>query len=379
MACVFLLGFLGQAVLAQVPTPTNVTLQCHNMHNVLRWNYDQLTPGLKFKVIVASENTEAVELWVDSPTLHIDLSSFSDPDDNYYVSVSAVVGDDVSKPSAGKTYSYFQDAINVDQICTLDFPAVNVTVLEDSVIHFRFMHPELLYPKLKRRKSHTLRLFDYTVTVNNQSNHLHRFYCDKEVCQEKSIPVDHGQEKHCVHVEGTLRKMSVQATQEYCSSSEQPSDKNKTLWLSLGLSLGTLVLLIGIISVMICMKKIRPPTSMNVPQTLKSNGINNEHLVSERDEDEMCVVQVEPLSSTRLLSTTDVNESTLVDAPSIESEFRVPIRAWTKDGGAGDQAEAMQDDAEEAGYKKGNDLDEDSLQNLDFSGDSGYEKRNALG
>ncbi|XP_030012561.1 growth/differentiation factor 10b isoform X2 [Sphaeramia orbicularis] len=370
---VFLLGFFTQTGLARVLTPTNVTLQCHNFNNVLRWNYDQLTPGLKFKVIVRSENSKPVELWVDSPTLHIDLSSFSDPADGYYVTVSAVMGDDES-PSAGMKYNYYENA-NVNKKCTVDFPAVNVTVTEDKVVHFRFIHPWLFYnadPKPKKK----LPTFDYDVQVINQTNDSHHFDCWKKVCEEKIIPVDNSQEIYCVHLHGTVEKISVQPTQEYCSSSaEQPSEP-PPIFIVIGV-LG--LILIIIITVMVCMKKIRPPTSITVPEILKFNGPKKEQLVPEKDQDQTCVVHVEPVSSTHLLSTPDANDSTLVDAPSIESEFRLPIRALTKDSEVSDQAEAIQEDVEESGYKQGNDLDEDSSQNLNFSGgDTGYEKRSTL-
>lgn len=373
----FLLGFLAQTALAQVLTPTNVTLQCHNIHNVLRWNYDQLTPGLKFKVLVASELKEPVEVWVNSTALHANLSSFSDPDNSYFVSVSAVMGNNVSAPSAGISYSYFQEA-DVDQKCTLNFPTVNVTVLEDRVIHFRFMHPWLLYdidPKRKKNKIHDLPVFAYDVKVINQSKDSHSFKCTKKVCEEKTIPVDSSQEIYCVHVEGTINKISVQPPQEYCSSSPERTLEIPKGYITVGVLCGILLIII-IITIMVCMKKISPPTSVTVPYFLNFNGLKKEHLVPERDQDETCVVCVEPLPSTHLLTTPDVNDSTLVDAPSIESEGRLPIRAQTKDSDVDDEAEAIQDDVEESGYKKGNDLDEDSSQNLDCSGDTGYEKRN---
>lgn len=61
-------------------------------------------------------------MWSDPPDLQVDLSAFSDPDDYYYLTVTAVIGQNESEsaPADGFTYSYYMDAAT-NQICAFRF------------------------------------------------------------------------------------------------------------------------------------------------------------------------------------------------------------------------------------------------------------------
>ncbi|KAK1905894.1 Interferon gamma receptor 1-like [Dissostichus eleginoides] len=172
---------LVQVVLALVEPPANVTLECHNMHNVLRWDYDQLVPGLRFRVNIGSIGGSPNGIWVDSPTKQADVSFLSDPSNEYIISVTAVIGQNESgsAPPDAIEFSYFKDALS-ERICSLDLPSVNVTTLHDGKILVRFMHPWLLYKtnkpssqkKSKRNKdgqiSKELPVFRYMVEAVHQ-------------------------------------------------------------------------------------------------------------------------------------------------------------------------------------------------------------------
>lgn len=59
-------------------------------------------------------------LWVDSPRLQADVSFLSDPNNDYFLQVTAVVGQNESQsvPEDGVTFSYFKDSM-VNQKCKL--------------------------------------------------------------------------------------------------------------------------------------------------------------------------------------------------------------------------------------------------------------------
>lgn len=145
-----------------VEPPTNVTFFCHNLHNLLKWSYNQTVPGLRFRVeirslerslpamlteygcsfslvcnredsifvitVLITAETDAPRLfltcsppenmWVDPPDLHANISLGTHPSDDIMLSVTAVVGQNESDPAPadGITFSYFGDSL-VEQKC----------------------------------------------------------------------------------------------------------------------------------------------------------------------------------------------------------------------------------------------------------------------
>uniref|UniRef100_A0A672JJB0 Uncharacterized protein n=1 Tax=Salarias fasciatus TaxID=181472 RepID=A0A672JJB0_SALFA len=203
-----------RAFVSTVEPPANVTLHCQSMNNVLKWDYDQITPGLSFRNVS----------WVEAPAREADLSFLSDPSEAYFLTVTAVDGDQESDPSPsedGITFSYFKDA-DVNHICFVELPSVNVTAQPHDSVLLRFQHPWLMLhrevlgdrpAKTRKKKSHDallsddLPVFDYRVAIVNQ---------EEEVCEE-SLPVDPQQKEHCLTISGDLEQMVVKGDQVYCA------------------------------------------------------------------------------------------------------------------------------------------------------------------
>ncbi|KAG7228566.1 hypothetical protein INR49_007740 [Caranx melampygus] len=143
----FLLGCCLSLSLASVEPPTNVTLRCHNLQNILEWDYGILPPGVKFKVKIQPYDGVfhgSQIVWVDPPELRADISFLRDSTNYYFVDVTAVVGQNESEtaPPDGLTFSYFQGSLT-DMTCSLDLPPVNATMQPDGHILLSFTHPWL--------------------------------------------------------------------------------------------------------------------------------------------------------------------------------------------------------------------------------------------
>ncbi|XP_075931853.1 growth/differentiation factor 10b [Anarhichas minor] len=373
---VFLSLVWSHAALDYVEPPTNVTLDCHNMNNVLRWSYEQLSPGLRFKVSIGS--TEAnkgypQEIWVKPPApLQLDVSSLSDPKSEYLLEVTAVIGQNESDvaPSEGIEFSYFKYSL-VTKICNLDFPSVNVTSQHDGTVLFRFTHPSLVYlqklpssPTTKtRRKKSQLSTFRYDVLIVNQTEH--RFSCETSVC-EGHIAVDAAQKKRCLKMSGELEKISVQGTQEYCvlPPEETPSYHIPLITCSVLAAL----FVFGFVFYMVYQKQTTPTTSLPPSVTFPTKLIQ---VISEAVHETFFVPEVGPSSPTPLLSAEEEELTTCVP-PSTETELRLPLGVLTEDEGVSDDVGVGTN--EEPGYMTAKDLEEDEAL-YPSEVPTGYEKR----
>ncbi|XP_032396878.1 growth/differentiation factor 10b isoform X2 [Etheostoma spectabile] len=357
--------FLFQAVVANVEPPTNLTLHCHNMHNVLKWSYDQILPGLRFRVDIAATSGDPSFVWVDPPAeLQADLWFLSDPTNAYFLTVTAVMGQNESDPTPGIIFSYFKDSPE-GQKCYVDFPSVNVTAQPDYTVLLRFTHPWLVYrrrrmTKSRFKKSHEPQLppFDYYVTITNQ-----HYRCVESVCEEK-LSVDSAQKTHCLKMNGELEKMLVQETKEYCFDVPTGNPPSSLVPLYV---VGSLVAVtaVAFIIFMVYRKKTKPLTSIPNSMTFKSKVKQwTVGLVQET----VNVPEVEATSPTPLMLTEE-KEFIATVTPSTESELRLPIGVTTEDESVSDDVEVGIDEG--PGYMAGSKLDEDEAP-------SGYESRPVL-
>lgn len=384
----------AQLAAAIVLPPTNVTLHCRNLKNTVEWTYGQPFSGLRFRVDIGSLrglDASRSPLWVDPPTLQADVSFLSDPSDDYLLTVTAVNGLEESEtvPTEGIIFSYFQDS-QAKKKCYLDIPPVNVTAVEDDKVQFRFIHPWVFYhqnlltrskskPQKKKRHdaltSENLPLFLYEVKIFNQADDKpHLFACDESVCEDQ-LPVDAEQEKHCLRIKGELKKMHIQAAQDYCALSfKRTADKTLTFYSTIYIVASLLVLVIAVLILfMVYRKKTNsstalPPT-LNISKQVKQGlmGIVRETVV---------VPGVEPTSPLPLLSETKGNESTHADTPFTDSDFQLPIGVSTQNDRVCDVTEVGQKDDN---YMQGTNLDEDETETQNsFEGHSSYEKREIL-
>ncbi|KAM8860201.1 growth/differentiation factor 10b [Spinachia spinachia] len=363
---VFLLLAWLRVSIADVAPPTNVTLHCRNLKNVLKWSYeDPPPPGLRFRVKISSLNAVSDERWVDPPAQHQDVSFLNDPENDYLIDITAVIGQSESAyaPPDGISFSYFESSL-ANQKCHLDFPSVKVTARPHGSVLFCFTHPWLLYfqkpprgpgEEIRKKRSANLPQFKYHVQIGNQTEHT--FFCQESVC-EKELPVDAEQEKLCLKMEGALQSISVQATQAYCAL--RPETPSYVLPLCIGGGL-LAVLSLGFVAVMLyhkgTMANNPAPNFLTFPKKLQK-------ATHTMPKETFNVPEVEPGSPTLLLQAQEEGLTPL--GPHFtEPEFRLPIGVSAHDEGTDRESE----------YMAGEGLDEDEYSD---NVQDGYEKRPVL-
>lgn len=337
--------------------PTNMSFRCHNMQNSLSWAHDEPVPGLKFKVSIYSKLRAHGEHLVTWPEMSFDLSNYSAPEDDYAIQVSAVLGDDTSinVPEDGIVYSYFMDSPSPIK-CGLDLPAVELTTLEENRIHFSFTHPGLIYLP---HSQDGLSVFDYNIQAINQESrkYEHTYSCTEAHCQG-TIHVDDGKKSFCLNISGEMKKMSVQATQEYCSVPWKMAGINPLAYV-----IPIVLLLVGgiLIAIMVFIKKTRDfspgPAALIFP--VKKNN-QQSHAQPEGSD---CAI-LEPSSPVPLLPP---DQSTSSGSSTYRDEVRLPlgVPALHQEN----HLEAQE--ATENGYSPGNCLDGEE----DEQPHSAYERR----
>ncbi|XP_073337860.1 growth/differentiation factor 10b [Pagrus major] len=372
----------SQAVPAHVEPPTNVTLNCRNLHNVVKWSYGEFLPGLKFKVFVGSTSSPPKKIWVDPPNLQADVSFSSDPTNDYFLTVKAVIGqnESVDVPSDEIVFSYFKSS-PANQKCSLDFPAMNVTAQQDGPIMFSFTHPWLLYNykltsgRVKKRdnaqRSEPIPEFQFNVAIDGQEKQM--FFCDQRVCEDKYILVDPAQKKYCLKAKGEMDGMAVEATRLYCAEPTNAPPKDKGyVFIFIGVALLAL-LAFAFIFYMVYRKKTKPSSSF--PNSMTFSGRVRQWALR-LPEDQVIVPDVEPPSPTPLLSTP---EDTPTATSPAQYELRLPIGqvegVSTMDEGVCEDIEVG--NHEESFYMHGKNMEEDEPE-LSDPAPSGYEKRQVI-
>uniref|UniRef100_A0A3Q4AZ71 Uncharacterized protein n=1 Tax=Mola mola TaxID=94237 RepID=A0A3Q4AZ71_MOLML len=359
--------------------PTNVTLHCHNLDNIVEWTYSHLVPGIRFRVDIRTLSPKVI--WVDPPILQANISLMSDPTDANYLTVTAVNERNESDfaPPEGITFSYFMGS-PATQKCFLAFPAVNVTADTDDHVLFHFMHPWMLYHKKllsslstkpRKKKSHDTNIeiplpeFMYDIDVINQHT-PERFTCETSVCKGK-LAVALAQKKYCLKFTGEMQKMSVQATQDYCTLPLQEMPQNVVSPLAL--------MAFVLVLYMVFKKKTRPSSSL--PSSTTFSG-QRKHWTLGVAKEPVLVAVVEPSSPTPLISPTEEKagkEFTSSMTSSTDPDLRLPIGVLTEDESICDFGQAVND--ESPGYMQGGKLEDDDTQPC-IGSSSGYEKRPVL-
>ncbi|XP_041866030.1 interferon gamma receptor 1-like isoform X2 [Melanotaenia boesemani] len=350
---------------AQVEPPSNVTLHCKNLCNILTWNYTKITPGLRFRVDINSLsglNRCPQQLWVDQPLLQADVSCYSEPKDSYLVKVTAVIGDTESAPSPkeGITFSYYKDS-DTKQKCYVDLPSVTITSQPQRQARFHFDHPCLLYhqklPECKKSMKKNdefgepLQFFTYNVVVIG-TGETHKFDCDERMCEEMLDMND--EHKFCLRIEGELETMSVKSTQEhYCTLPLSPSLRYTwPIWVSLA---GFAAL--ALIFYMVYRKITKPSTQL--PKFMDRSISQPRPLQPVLDSpDEVCFVDPEPLSPTPLIPTTDEDcqDNCNLNNGSID-DVRMQIGISSMDDRAPGDMEERSPNGSRSPYMDGRDLD----------------------
>ncbi|KAM9848160.1 growth/differentiation factor 10b isoform 2-T2 [Aulostomus maculatus] len=305
-------------------------------------------------------------LWVTPAALKANVSFLSDPSDDYFLTVTAVVGLNESEPAPndGIVFSYFMDS-PAPQKCSLDLPPVHISEQMNSGLQLQlsFEHPWLFHSRLEdiigphetnldsqedELFNDWLPKFDYSVTMNK---HLRLSdSCTENVCQ-KALPVDAGHDEHCVKISGELEKIQVEGTGDYCTLAKRWKNNNNVIIISVVAVSAAAV--IFCVFFMIFRKKISPSSS--TPRSMMFNG-QNKNGTLRIDRERVDEVITTPASPMPLLS--DVSE-TCDGIPTTEQVLRLPLGLPTKDEGGCDVTEVQKYPVQEGGYEKGINLEED--------------------
>ncbi|KAM7408467.1 hypothetical protein PAMA_002272 [Pampus argenteus] len=375
--CVLVLSIQLTAA-TKVPPPTDVVLHCSNWNNTLKWTYKQPQPGLRFQVTFDSysgKNMCSSPLWVEPPTLQADVSFLSDPSDDYFLSVTAVIGHNKSD-SEEIDFSYYQNS-QASQKCSLDLPPVNVTAEADGKVKLQFTHPWLSRPKMftcgvnkegQKKKKHAksireeLPLFEYEVAIINQTQDApHASRCEESLCED-TLPVDAAQDKYCLKITGEMQKVRVQGTQEYCALRNVVDNTHVYILVSL-LVFATFSVIIFMVIRKLTRSSTTLPASMAISQQVKQGIIG---IVREP----VAVPELEETSpSTQMLENEEEKESL---TSSSTSDRQLLMVMSTESEGLCDIVEVGQHKDE---YTEGNKFDEtDKCEEMHSS----YEKRHVF-
>ncbi|KAM9726779.1 growth/differentiation factor 10b isoform 2-T2 [Menidia menidia] len=271
----FLFSLCIKGLLANVAAPANVSLQCYNFNNTLTWGYDDIRPGLRFRVDIRSDiGLKGCNdtIWVDQPSLEADISFLSDPGTTYSLKVTAVIGlnESEASPPKGLIFSYFHKS-PLGQKCYLDLPPVSLSSESQDKVLFSFEHPWLVYQRRPSqcRKAHTksrwrkqpketLRAFQYKFFTLGKEEKQHSLLCEERLCNG-SLPVDPEQDEHCLKFSGELEKMLISPKHSYCTKPPKPADHTH-VYVSVGLL--AVVAVAAAVLLMVFCKVTRPSTPL---------------------------------------------------------------------------------------------------------------------
>ncbi|XP_051935735.1 uncharacterized protein LOC127610048 [Hippocampus zosterae] len=265
----FVLGIAS----AHVAPPSDVILYCGNLVTKVAWRYDNPPAGLRYRVDIGkvfNSQGDVGPLWVYPPDLQADLSFLSDQTEDYFLAVTAVLGEEESEaaPGDGITFSYYMDS-PATQKCSLDLPPATVSDQQDNSVLISFQHPWLKYWQGRmwrhEKLDNPLPVFKYDVTLDKKQ--FADLRCAEKTC-EHTLPVDAGQAKHCATIRGELERVSVHGTQDYCAL---PVQDNKHIIIAVVVSLLVLAV-VSIILLLVFLKKTK--SSSDLPPSLASKRFN---------------------------------------------------------------------------------------------------------
>ncbi|XP_016144362.1 growth/differentiation factor 10b [Sinocyclocheilus grahami] len=259
--CGVFYALLFAGVIGFVPSPTNISVVCHNFVNVLYWNYSNPSEQLKFSVRVEAYESDSQTV-PDTTRTYLDISSYSrDVSDDYLVYVTAHDGQEKSE-SVSIRFTYSKDFFDEKKHkCSLDFPAVNTSVHKD-VIEASFQHPFFLHELNILNEE-----FMYTVTHDEQKV---SYFCfeEEELCTAE-IHLNQSTAGQCVELkfEGKIAGIPSYTYRNVCVPQQMPvTDRTGLIAAVLGGGTVMLFIIIGFVW-LLCRKLSKIP---KIPEFLRN-------------------------------------------------------------------------------------------------------------
>ncbi|KAJ7984914.1 hypothetical protein DPEC_G00359700 [Dallia pectoralis] len=256
--------------LSYVPPPVNVSVDCRNFHNVIYWNYSEPSLQPHFTVDRASMySSQKSVVCANTSSYHCDVSSFTKHiSDTYWIVLTAAVGPHRNKTDISFTYD---DTMDSDVMCLLDFPPVNISAVSNEWIKVKFSHPFETYKNYPRTEN--MDVFKYTIVMENSTEH--KFTCNTQEC-DADIPVVE-MDRHCMSIDGMLGYVKV-APQKICTDRKPDSDHGYTALYIIIPVVGSVVLFFFLL--MWLQKKLKGGFS-TLPKSMLTNGFGGPLLTPE--------------------------------------------------------------------------------------------------
>ncbi|XP_035387521.1 interferon gamma receptor 1-like [Electrophorus electricus] len=251
-----LYGFILQ-VFCSVPPPTNLTLNCHNFHNVLYWNYSE--PSLQPLFIVTIRNYEGPRQLVNTSKNYLDISSYTqDADDAYFVSVVATLNESAIH-SSGRSTQFTYGEFSSKTKCTVDFPPLNISVWSRR-FEINYRHPFYIYGIETLNDT-----FIYSVEYNETESTIYSCLVTELVCTEKMhLPESLYGSCMMVHFKGSVKGIQTDISRNVCSDRLDPNEKDWTTIITTLVCSGIVVIMIIVVGGVLYKKRtqIKPQNSV---------------------------------------------------------------------------------------------------------------------
>uniref|UniRef100_A0AAY5L2X3 Fibronectin type-III domain-containing protein n=1 Tax=Esox lucius TaxID=8010 RepID=A0AAY5L2X3_ESOLU len=266
-------------VLAYVPPPVNVSAVCHNFHNVIYWNYSEPSLRPQFNVTIATLYSKDSIVCSNTSLYHCDVSSFTKEISNgYRIIVTAAVGPHTNSSDILLSYDETMDS---DVECWLDFPPVNISVASKEMIKVQFPHPLDKYKNdIRKDEMENHDLFKYQIVTDNLTLHsLECSYIDDYECLSE-IPIDAAMDRHCIRINGKLNYVQVSAQEMICTKGTPDFDHG---YIALYCIIPLIVA--GVIALFISMwlrRKLKSSFS-TFPRSMLSHGLGNSLLTPQSE------------------------------------------------------------------------------------------------
>nr|XP_055026856.1 interferon gamma receptor 1-like [Misgurnus anguillicaudatus] len=330
-----------------VPSPTNISVVCHNFVNVLYWNYST-TPTEEVRFNVKIKPYTGLLQTVDTSEMYLDMSEYtSDVNDNYFVTVKALDGQEVSIKF---TYSRSMSDESTHK-CYVDFPPIETSVHKDKM-NVSFSHPYNIYNYESLNE-----VFTYRVTHDERETSFD-CYDDEELCTAE-IHIGQSEMGKCIDLtfEATVDVLFSTFNKNVCLP-KMPNVPDKPIYIAALVGGGVVILFIVLGFVwLLCKKWSSIP---KIPEVLINFMTPNKPVSVIHQPLETTVSPVSPASHLPLLQTENTIgfEVPIVSPPEKDPSFTLHDTEVVMDPETSCTSERDENyESEESDYGKSSDYD----------------------
>ncbi|XP_073703380.1 interferon gamma receptor 1-like [Garra rufa] len=187
-------------------SPANMSIECDSYRVEVQWEYPDLSRDVQFQVEVLQEFTEGnsniTQILTQNLSLDISKMLFNVPYSLYYVNVTAVRGEEKSRPTQSYTFSY-DVYVDSEIRCYLDFPEVELSP-KDGKLHVQFANPLQLYRNSPALRDLTNNLKYCIQTVQEKKRESCAICEIKQNTCEMSVVFSEHRGEYCINLTGQI-------------------------------------------------------------------------------------------------------------------------------------------------------------------------------